>query len=645
MPPAILPPTFRYGALFLAILCTTACVSTGPEHSAALSETALLTLPGERALPLDAQGLHWLSVGEKSGIQVLTREGRRLSHWPRTAEFLDHRLIETASGSRRLFSSVDTSRGELLLYSVEEDGHALRQEFVSGRIDYAVEGICLHQDRNALLHAFVLDEAFLAHQYLLLPGTDAPWQMLPLRTLPMGPATEFCTVDDASGTLYVSEAGQTLWAQDANPEAELERELIALSAPWGGLGDGPLGLQATARGLHVLSGDGPALHTLSLPSGLQDTQQLTLPAVEALDSIVFGLTEHLIIHDEVHAQFAWLRRAAAPTATATSQPLSELPSVRPSAETTPMPQGGDAADDPAVWINAQAPERSLIIGTNKRQGLFVYALDGSLRQQLDVGRLNNVDVRYGARWQGKVVDLAAASNRDTQALSLFAIDRQSGELHHVTDLPTPLTGIYGLCLHQDSSGQIHAFANDEDGTYLHYTLHTQDTEWTGTLARQFAVGSQPEGCVASDRYGRLYIGEEDVGIWTLGAGTQDSTALAPVAMVGDLLHDDVEGLALYATAEREYLLASSQGNDSYVLFDALAPYAPLGAFRIGMDLAVSPGIDGTSETDGLEIVSVNLGEPYEEGMLVVQDGRNVLPAQHQNFKLVPWTAVRAVVPH
>ena len=29
--------------------------------------------------------------------------------------------------------------------------------------------------------------------------------------------------------------------------------------------------------------------------------------------------------------------------------------------------------------------------------------------------------------------------------------------------------------------------------------------------------------------------------------------------------------------EREYLLASSQGNDSYVLFDAAAPCAPLGA--------------------------------------------------------------------
>jgi len=244
-----------------------------------------------------------------------------------------------------------------------------------------------------------------------------------------------------------------------------------------------------------------------------------------------------------------------------------------------------------------------------------------------------------------VVDLAAASNRDLQAISLFAINRESGELQHVTDLPTPLTGIYGLCLHQDIHGQIHAYANDEDGRYLHYLLRTSDTSWEGTLVRQFAVASQPEGCVASDRHGRLYVGEEDVGIWTLGAGAQDSTVLEPVAVVGESLHDDVEGLALYITPERELLLASSQGNDSYVLFDAAPPYAALGAFRIGMNLQADPAIDGASETDGLEVLSTNLGGLYAEGILIVQDGRNVLPAENQNFKLVPWTAVRAAVPH
>jgi hypothetical protein len=38
---------------------------------------------------------------------------------------------------------------------------------------------------------------------------------------------------------------------------------------------------------------------------------------------------------------------------------------------------------------------------------------------------------------------------------------------------------------------------------------------------------------------------------------------------------------------------------------------------------------------------VRLPSPYEEGLLVVQDGSNTRPRAPQNFKLVPWSEVRA----
>ncbi len=82
-----------------------------------------------------------------------------------------------------------------------------------------------------------------------------------------------------------------------------------------------------------------------------------------------------------------------------------------------------------------------------------------------------------------------------------------------------------------------------------------------------------------------------------------------------------------------------------LLYTPAAPYAALGAFRIGMNLQSAPMMDGASETDGLEVSSANLGGLYEHGILIVQDGRNVLPAENQNFKLVPWTAVRSARPH
>ena len=635
----LLPCEFRRTSLCLAILCTTACASSTAQDTG----IELLTLPGERAVPLDAEGMHWLSVGEKTGIQIVTRDGQPQSQWQRTVEFLDHRFVNNDQDSRRVFASFDTSRGELLLYSTAQDSLTLTQEFVSQRMDYAVEGLCLYQDSHERLHVFLLDEAFQAHQYLLLPETGKQWSMHSLRTLPIGPGTEHCSVQDDTHTFFASEAGQSLWAMDASPEAELERTLIDLATPWGRLGDGPLGLATSPDALHIISEDGPTLHSLPGADTNNVPEQTLLPlgAAESLDSIVHGQTLHLIANDESTGQFAHVQRSTSLT------PMSpqDLPVVLPSAETAIMPQGGDAADDPAIWINPQDASRSLILGTNKRQGLFVYTLDGQQVQQLDVGRVNNVDVRYGARWAGELMDLAAASNRDTRSVSLFAISRSSGEVQHVMDMPTPLAGIYGLCLYQEAAGQIHVYVNDEDGTYLHYTLQTTDSAWSGMLVRQFAVASQPEGCVASDLTGRLYIGEEDVGIWTLGAGAGDSVTLEPLAMVGKELRDDVEGLALYATPEREYLLASSQGNDSYVLFDAAAPYAALGAFRIGMNLQSAPMMDGASETDGLEVSSANLGGLYEHGILIVQDGRNVLPAENQNFKLVPWTAVRSALPH
>ena len=47
------------------------------------------------------------------------------------------------------------------------------------------------------------------------------------------------------------------------------------------------------------------------------------------------------------------------------------------AETKPVNSLGDAADDPAIWVNELNPQQSLIFGTDKRKGIHVYSLDGS----------------------------------------------------------------------------------------------------------------------------------------------------------------------------------------------------------------------------------------------------------------------------
>ena len=66
--------------------------------------------------------------------------------------------------------------------------------------------------------------------------------------------------------------------------------------------------------------------------------------------------------------------------------------------------------------------------------------------------------------------------------------------------------------------------------------------------------------------------------------------------------------------------------------------APYGTTR---DDVADPvrGIDGISETDGLEITSRNLGNGFEHGAMIAQDGRNVMPTENQNYKYVSWTAI------
>jgi 3-phytase len=139
-----------------------------------------------------------------------------------------------------------------------------------------------------------------------------------------------------------------------------------------------------------------------------------------------------------------------------------------------------------------------------------------------------VDVRAGFTLAGKPVDLAVASNRDRNSISLFAIDRATGALREAGEVRTPLAEIYGICLFQPAPGELYAFANGKDGTFLQYRLSDVQGQIQGQQVRRFKVDSQPEGCVADDRQQRLFIGEEDVGVWTLDARPDASGELTSV---------------------------------------------------------------------------------------------------------------------
>src|SRR5690606_23269799 len=204
---------------------------------------------------------------------------------------------------------------------------------------------------------------------------------------------------------------------------------------------------------------------------------------------------------------------------------------------------------------------------------------------------------------------------------------------------TNIADIYGLCMYQSGkTGQQFVFVNDKSGLIQQYRIDTNGHAWRGSLVRSLQVPSQPEGCVADDQTAVLFVGEEDAGIWRFAAEPDAAVAGEQIILVdGETLVDDVEGLALATHGDNQYLIASSQGNDSYVIYDAAAPYALRRRFRVSTNPQLA--IDGSSETDGLDVTTRSLGPGFEQGALIVQDGRNRMPEQGQNLKLVPWADI------
>ena len=333
------------------------------------------------------------------------------------------------------------------------------------------------------------------------------------------------------------------------------------------------------------------------------------------------------------------------------------------AETAPVADACDAADDPAIWVNEANPEASLVVATNKVRGFVVYGLDGAIVSTSDVGRVNNVDLRDGIEVGGQPTIVVAATNRTTETIDVLALDPDTGGLAPLLDTPIRPdfdAEPYGLCLYRPAaSGELYVFANDLDGAVEQWRLDAaaSGSGLTGTRVRSWAVGSQTEGCVADDANGWLFIGEEEVGVWRYGAGpiasTTERLAVDRVGVGepgGGHLSASIEGLSIYAPPDGGpddgYLVASSQGNNTYVVYDRAPPHAYRGTFRVGGSPGASGGgtlvggaVDGAEDTDGLQVVSAPLGPRYPLGLLVVQDGINRAPdasEANQNFKLVSW---------
>ncbi|MEO1685750.1 MAG: phytase, partial [Cyanobacteria bacterium J06631_12] len=337
---------------------------------------------------------------------------------------------------------------------------------------------------------------------------------------------------------------------------------------------------------------------------------------------------------------------------------------------------GDS-DDPAIWVNPNNGDESIVIGTLKDGGLAVFDLEGNVVQTVlpdpfgDI-RYNNVDLVYGFELDGESVDLAVASDRENDTLAVFKIkpDKINPDTQQLEDITADsildtIFGIddgeataYGLATYKSPvSGSVYAFVTQAEGNQVaQLELVADNGKVNANVVRTLtlptptgdAADSQSEGIVIDQELGFLYVAlEEEVGILKYSAEPNGGDSFEIIQPIGaDYLVPDIEGLSIYYGAEGSgYLIANSQGDSSYAVFSREGPNEYLGSFVVGSN----GDIDQVNESDGLDVVNLPVGEAFPNGLLVLQDGANdpqnvaeddeELENNSTNFKFVPWDSV------
>jgi 3-phytase len=299
------------------------------------------------------------------------------------------------------------------------------------------------------------------------------------------------------------------------------------------------------------------------------------------------------------------------------------------AETEPVGRPNrDTADDPAIWRNAGDPLKSLIVATDKKEGLNVFGLDGKRRHFAPAGRINNVDlVDMGHR--GVLVVASDRNDKSDARLRIYRLLTDTAKLQLLGVVDDGEGEAYGLCAMR-MEDELHAFSIRKDGEIRQTRIDLSGNTPSGETVRTMRVASKSEGCVVDERTFTLYVGEQDHAIWAFDARPEGAPEGRRVADVDEeFLDSDVEGLAIAPVGkDGGWLVASSQGDDAYAIYN-LPDFTPAGRFRI-----VEGAVGSTEHTDGIDLVLGSFGSDYPDGLFVAQDGKNKPNAQ--NFKLARY---------
>ena len=304
--------------------------------------------------------------------------------------------------------------------------------------------------------------------------------------------------------------------------------------------------------------------------------------------------------------------------------------VEADVETEPVFAGDDAADDMCVLENFNNPENSLIISSDKKYGIIVYDLEGVKLHDYELGRINNVDILPSRSFQNKYI--VAGTNRTYNSIDIYLFN-SAGELENLIlrkEIPS-LKDVYGVTFYKDDFNT-YLFISDKKGNVEQWSYNNDEVNAEIKFVRKLKFSSLVEGLVADESKGKIYIGQERKGIWELNAFPSFDSEKKLIFKKSKNFKPDFEGLALRDDGNGEgYLIASVQGSNGYLIIERKSLDAKI-FFRI-ID---GDKIDGTTETDGIDVTSIKTSK-FPNGFFIAQDDDN--DGLNQNFKLVDWNKI------
>ena len=296
--------------------------------------------------------------------------------------------------------------------------------------------------------------------------------------------------------------------------------------------------------------------------------------------------------------------------------------VKPTAVTKALPHD---TDDPSIWIHPTDASKSIIVGTDKDTdgGLYAFDLKGKiLKKSIPLKRPNNVDIAYGLIIDGKKVDIAVTTERESNTIRIFSlpdlnpIDNGGIPVFEGEEMRDPM----GVSLYtRPSDGKIFAIVGRKSGpsgSYLwQYELSGSGKYAVAKVVRKFGNYSgkkEIEAIAVDNELGAIYYCDEQVGIrkYKADPALNDNKELAFFGQKD--FKADHEGIAIYKkTDSTGYILVSNQQANSFMVYAREGVNGNPNKYSLLAEIPTS-----TIECDGADVTSINLGGPYKNGLFV-----------------------------